>query len=504
MKHPRTFSIRLFLIFLFLISCFALPANVQAQDNALRIEDLPYIGVYRLVATAYENVAATTGAVFSPGIGHAGMNADGTLIAWSSFIRPNATIYLSDFDGTNVQATQLDESLGDVWEFEVGGNRAVLLSASNGIWAVDAAGAHPLFTLNADIPRVHDIEVTADGEWVYFVAAQGRNQDDIYAQPAAQTTPQRVVDNANIPCPAVENCKAVWTVASLAISADAGTMTSVIGGYFVENEAGDLVGIDHDEVLVLSGDGYRYITDGMPFGTIMGNLALSPDGGTAVFATRVFDESLTEAPMRWVALDSDGAGGVRSLPEQPFNHDQPSLAPDGTVAFIDLSKLVLTDGSGEFDLFPSGNIRTVALASTSNLAIDSTGRRIAFTIGNAAFYAGSINDLEALARAPIQITDVRFSGSDEVILTVTTEGPVERMSLDAVRDGVLLDGVDAPWKCTFAPHDSGVPPDAAAGDGQFTTSCVRQGEGEMAFRIGAATRDQGWVLVMDVPVGTEV
>jgi hypothetical protein len=487
-----------------LIVCAALLGKVQAQDNALRIEDLPYIGSYRLVATAFEEVADATGAVFSPGIGHAGMNADGTLIAWSSFIRPNATIYLSDFDGTNVQATQLDESLGNVWEFEVGGNRAILLSASNGIWAVDAAGAHALFTLNEEIPRVHDIEVTADGEWVYFVAAQGRNQDDIYAQPAAQGTPQRVVDNANIPCPAVENCKAVWTVASLALSADAGTMASVIGGYFVEDEAGNIIGVDHDEVLVLSGDGYRYITDGMPFGTIMGYLALSPDGGTAVFATRVFDESLTEAPMRWVALDSDGAGGVRSLPEQPFNHDVPSLLPDGSVAFLDLSKLVLTDGSGEFDLFPSGNIRTVALASTSNLAIDSTGRRIAFTIGNAAFYTGSINDVQALARAPIQITNVSFTGGDEVVLTVTTEGPVERMSLDAVHDGVLLDGTDAPWKCAFAPHDDGTPPDVAAGDGQFTTTCVRQGEGDIALRIGAATRDQGWVVVMDVPIGTAV
>jgi hypothetical protein len=281
-------------------------------------------------------------------------------------------------------------------------------------------------------------------------------------------------------------------------------MASVISGYFVEDEAGNLIGVDHDEVLVLSGDGYRYITDGKPFWRFIEALALSPDGSTAVFATKVFDESLTEAPMRWVALDSDGMGGVRSLPEQPFNHDQPSLAPDGTVAFLDLSKLGLTDGSGEFDLFPSWNIRTVALASTNNLAIDSTGRRIAFTIGNAAFYAGSINDVPALARAPIQITDVRFSGSDEVVLTVTTEGLVDRMSLDAVRNGRLLDWNDATWKCSVAPHDDGVPPDTAAGDSQFTTSCPRQGTGDMAFRIGAATRDQGWVLVIDVPIGTSV
>ncbi len=504
MRRLSTFTMIGFLALLLSLACISSTVTAQAQDQSFRVEDLLYVGVFRLVASADENIANSTGSVFSPGIGHASMNADGTTIAWSSFSRPVSTVYISDFAGTYVKSSQLDRSLGELWEFEVAGDRAVFIPATNGIWAADADGAYPLFTLSRDIPKVRDLELTADGSWIYFIADQGANSNDIYAMPAAQGTPQRVVDNLNIPCPTVEHCKAVWTVGGLALSADAGTMGAVISGYFVENDRGDLIGVDHDEVVVLSGDGYHYITDGKPFGPTIGYLALSPDGSTAVFESKLSDGSAGQPATRWFATNTGGAGNVALLPEQPFNHTVPGLVSDGSVVFLDLSKLVSTDGETEFALFPSWNIRTVALASTNNLMIDHTGKRIAFTLGNSAFYVGSLNDIDALAHSPIQITDVRFSGGDQALLAVTVTGPVERMSLDAVRDGVLLDQDQAAWKCSFAPHDDGNAPDVKAGDGQFTTTCTSQPQvdGAMAFRIGAATRDQGWVLVMDVP--TEV
>lgn len=191
------------LAFLIMISLTA-----HAQTDSLPLDALSYFGVFRLAATNNEAAATVTGAVFSPSISHADMNSDGSVIGWSSDTRTDSTIYLSDYAGEQVQSTLLDHSLGSVWELEVAGDRAFFIPASNGIWTVTSGGAAPLFTaLDAEIPRIGQLEVTADGAWIYFVVAQGRNQDDIYRMPAGQTTPMRFVDNTGIPCPAMSNCR---------------------------------------------------------------------------------------------------------------------------------------------------------------------------------------------------------------------------------------------------------------------------------------------------------
>lgn len=485
------------LAFLIMISLTA-----HAQTDSLPLDALSYFGVFRLAATNNEAAATVTGAVFSPSISHADMNSDGSVIGWSSDTRTDSTIYLSDYAGEQVQSTLLDHSLGSVWELEVAGDRAFFIPASNGIWTVTSGGAAPLFTaLDAEIPRIGQLEVTADGAWIYFVVAQGRNQDDIYRMPAGQTTPMRFVDNTGIPCPAMSNCRGVWTVTQLAVSGDGGTLGAVISGFFVENEPGNIVGVDHDEIVLLSADGYRYLTDGLPFGRIMNALSISPDGSEVLFVSQQEDANGALLPYRWYAMDA-GGGNVRPLPEQPFNHARPAFVGDGSWALLDLSMLISLANDEQLDLFPRWNVNTVALASPNNLAVSADGTRIAFTLANEALYMGAINDPQAIADAPIQVMDVSWSGDQEPILTVTTQGGVERMSLDFVRDGRLLAREVSPIYCPNAPHDSGSPPDAAANDGVFTTTCTRAAEGSVTARLGAATAHQGWVVVLDVPLET--
>jgi hypothetical protein len=163
-----------------------------------------------------------------------------------------------------------------------------------------------------------------------------------------------------------------------------------------------------------------------------------------------------------------------------------------------LSQLAVTDRSFALDLFPTWNMRGITLATTNDLAMTPDGRQIAFRTGSTAFYTGVLNDPAALADAPIAITEVSLFGD---VLTVTTTGPVDRMTLDAVQNGRLLAPQQlAPWRCTWPPHDDGQPPDAIADDGQFATNCTQQTDESMSFRLGAATAEQGWVVVVDVPV----
>lgn len=500
MKHLRFLRSR----FLIILACFfafsVINGSITGQDARLQLTELPYFAVYRLAASAYPDEASATGAVLSPGIGHAGMNSDGTLIGWSSYSRPNSTVYLSDFEGNVIQSTLLDSALGTIWEMEVADDRVVFMPAGDGIWTVDSSGAYPLFTLNADIPRLSQIEVTADGSSTYFVAAQGPNNNDIFRLPNGQGTPLKIVDSEDIPCPAVERCKAVWTISGLSVSADGGALGVVISGYFVEDAAGTIIGVDHDEIVVLSGEGYRYLTDQLPLSRFISALSLSPDGSTAVFASALAESADTLGPVRWMALDTSGGSAPQLLPEQPFNLAEPALTGDGSQVLLDLAMLKATRSEGQLDLFPLWNIHTVALASTNNLAISRDGTRVAFTIGNEAVFAGAVNDAQAIADAPIQIVDVQLSNDEDLILSVITQGQVTNMSLDLARDGVLLEAANSPLRCATAPHDDGNSPDVTAADGIFTTICERQSSEAADLRIGAATARRGFVVVMDVPM----
>jgi hypothetical protein len=250
-------------VFLLLVTLLSQAGYIQAQGDTVSREQLPYIGVYRLAATAFQDIAAATGAVYSPDIAHAGMNADGTLIAWSSFERSVSTVYLSDFEGAQIRSKTLDKTLGHIGDFRVARDRVILLASNNGIYGVDSGGSvYPLFAPNADIPMPRLIRVTEDGQRVYFVSEQGPNANDVYVIYGGQGQPQRVIDDRDIPCPGLKGCQSIWGLKALALSADGSTLATIVSGFHVKDEHGTLVSVAHNEVVVLSGDGYRYITDG--------------------------------------------------------------------------------------------------------------------------------------------------------------------------------------------------------------------------------------------------
>ncbi|MBL8134642.1 MAG: PD40 domain-containing protein [Anaerolineae bacterium] len=504
MKRRNSYLLRAISISIAVLYCTFIPGAVSSQETTTPFTHAAYFGVYRLVATSLREAAEATGAVLSSNIHHARLNLDGDWLAWSSYQRPASTLYFSDFDGSGLTSIALDPALGDLWEFAVGGRQVVFIpSGGESIWAAAEDGAGLLYAATAEIPKIHSLEVTADGAWLYFVVGLGPNQDDIYEMPAALTAPMRMVDNADIPCPAVDHCKSVWTVQDIRVSADGGTLAALISGYFVEDPAtGQLIGVDHDEMVILSGAGYRYITDGLPLGRIIGAPSISPDGGTIVFNAEVFEESLTSGVRRWVASDTDGAGPLHLLAMQNFNLAEPSLTGDGTRVLLDLSQIAAVTGEEVLMLFPNWGT-PIRMAALSNLSLSRDGSRLAFTLANEALYVGAINDPQVLAEAPIGIIDiaVEVETAETFTITVTTEGPVRMMSLDAVQDGVIItDEAARPVKCSGGLHDDAVAPDAAAGDGIFTARCNRRVDGQLMLRIGAGTIQQGWVIVADISV----
>ena len=475
-----------------------LAAPLRAQDGVLDPETLPYVAVYRLVATADPVAAEASGAPLTPTfITQAGMSLNGQLLAWVSEERPEIWLYVSDFAGAQLSSSKFPRDAGDVWEMETTNSGVFLRSSLGAVWHSDAsASLSPWFTGSPAVSFVREIAAPAGGELVYVIADRGADANDLFSLPG-QGPPLKLADSADIPCPPIQGCQGVWTLSNLDVSADASVLALMTTGFFVRGDDGIDRSIDHDEALTLTGGGWRYQTYDLPLGPILGPLSLSPDGNMLVLHGAV-QETPSVLTRRWLAL-ATGGGPMAQLARQDFNVAAAALNGDGSLALLDLSQLAVTDGSFALDLFPTWNVQGITLAATNDLAMTPDGRQIAFRTSTTGFYTGVLNDPAALAGAPIAITGVSlFDG----VLTVTTTGPVDRMTLDAVQNGRLLtEQQPAPWRCAGPPRDDGQPPDTTAADGHFTTTCARQSGEAMSIRLGAATAGQGWVIVMDVPVG---
>ena len=121
------------------VTCMALiawPTHAQEEETPSS-----YVGVYRLVATAYEDVAKRTGAVFAPGLNLADMSWDGEFIAWTGAPEKVSTVFVSDFAGEKITAHPFGQDARNFWELAVGGRRAFVVPAGGmSIWLVESGG----------------------------------------------------------------------------------------------------------------------------------------------------------------------------------------------------------------------------------------------------------------------------------------------------------------------------------------------------------------------------
>jgi hypothetical protein len=511
MNQPRV--VRLIVFLGLCLTWLALPANAQDESVASG-----YVGVYRLVATGDEDTARRTGAVFSPQLELADMSLDGEFLAWTGLLDGAATVYTADLREDRITAHPFGPEVRRFWDLVVGGRRAFgLSSGGQQLWAVDRGGIQMILDTTSEavgvkmgIAQVGGLATTADGGWVYFTALQGRANGDVFSLPAAAGAPILVLARKDVPCPPYyhpERCDGAWGHPTwLDVSADAGRLVGVIGG-FVTINADDVVRThDWDEVLVFSGAGKVLITSDDQLGATKNALAISPDGSTVIFNTTVYASPNDKTgEQRWVAMAADGGGAMRVLDEQSLNLVRPAMNADGSIALLDLDELILTDGSGGLDLFPHWNIRAVHLSTDANLAMSQAGDRVAFTVQYPTFRSlvvGSVNEPGAEARAPIGISDVSLSAGDapeRLVLTVATAGPVKAVVVEPQRQGRLVAEKDAPWACD-GPRDDGQAPDGIAQDGRFTALCRLKADDTGGMRVAIATDAQGWVVVKDYPL----
>ncbi len=461
----------------------------------------------------------------TPGIGPAAMTKDGEWLAWISQAASGTGLALniSRTDGSDYAATPLPEEAWAIWETvavtdeETGEPIVFLLEAygSRIYRVVNGEVAEIVNIRDADfelwngadlnITQVDEIETTSDGDWVYCRVSGGYDRGLVIRLTAdrtpGSTMPEVVLDYDDIPAP-VKGGQS-FLVQEYAVSGDGELLAGVIGGYY----DADGVWNDDDEIFVKEGDAYTVLTnDSPPIGKMY--LALSEDGSTMVY----------HAAGEWHALSTSGEQSA-DLAKQPFNLLVPSLTEDGEYGLFNLGDLIWTNDGTAFDLFPWPNVATIPLGITWGMHLNRTGDMLSFVRqvspwphpGVAGLYVGRLHITdEYVETLPIGIESVSFSTPTEVsdpeirlVIEVETRGPVERVSLDPVADGVLVAKQEAAIMAPFAPHDDGVWPDRVEGDGIFTTwARIREGTPN-AFRVGVATEGFTWVVIRDLPIPTE-
>ena len=340
-----------------------------------------------------------------------------------------------------------------------------------------------LDTNNFDaINAVRELEITADGEYVYFA----EDRDDLWRIHHTGGTPERIIAEETVP-------RDGGTSAHLGyfdIDADGSTIAFLINGYLDNG-----IWISKHELFVWKDGVVQQLTNDSP-GKIKEHVSISGDGSKVVYWSRD----------QWYAVDSDG-GNLVTLDDHPFNLSRAKLTYDGSVALNNLSRLFYTDGSGVLDLFPRWNAAGITLGIFSEANISEDGRRVAFVFEYATFpfkravYVGYLNDPDAVPDAP-SVDSIIFTppamplGDPDATVTLATEisdpqgiSTVQRVTTDGMLAGRHMTVTDLPVRIPFYPNDDGADPDVTSGDGTYTTwggpgEKINEYD-EMTVRVGA-------------------
>lgn len=440
-------------------------------------------------------------------IAHAGMSLDGETIAWASVIRDEGTtVYLANWEGTRVDSAAIPDRLTP-WEMEVGRNCAALLMNDGSLWRVEGGTATKLFGGNRQVNRAGTLEATQDCYSITFLAVGGEYAGDLVAIHGIGE-PLRVMEREILPCPNLLGCQDVWNILDWEEAAEAERGLVLTDGFWVKNEAGDVITLTEYEIQVGTTQTWWYITSDKPLGPVMGYPEISPDGSHIVFSAELFDGE-TSLGYWWIWADANGGLWIALQPQQ-FNKSDAAMNRDGSMVFLDLGLIEYPEPGRTQGLFPAWNVRSVYLTSNSHLAMScqETACRLLFGDAAAILYRGYYDDWEAWEQAPIQIDDVTWTESDTpgwYVLTVDTRGSnivPTIVTADPIGSGVVLEWESIEYRCPFGPLDNGQSPDVEAGDGIFTAACVTGpgvGNGlQDGFRVAASQdRRQGVVAVGD-------
>ena len=474
-----------------------------------------FYGVYdRLVDTDSLNAS----------ISHAVMSGDGQKLFFTgeNVATGDVVAYTVNADGSNLRSVRLPDIIGVIVEVAINrdGSRAFfrdrgyhLLYKVEGGVATQILDAH-------DYPEINKLwggpETTADGEYVYFA----EDRDDLWRVRHSGGAPEKVIEDTEVPRQDSKGEKA-WAVQNFALSADASTIVFGLVGYHDPTSYG--YHAIKEELFVRDSGGYRQLTNDTS-NVGKSYLDISGDGTTIAF-------SAGTPQSKWYSIRSDGTGKI-ALEDLCFNVGGVSLNYDGTKMFYEDSgahggRLVDTDGSGDFDLFPAWNVINIAIGATWDLCLSDDGSRVSFRFGYSswpfkqALYVGHLNNPSAVPDAPT-IESINFdppsmpTGDPDarVILTSEISDPqsladIERTSTDELLDGRLEYGPDCPAYFPYAAHDDGSSPDQTDGDGVFSTKGQPGGKidelDRITVRMGAMDASKT-VVVADtiLPIGVTI
>lgn len=310
------------------------------------------------------------------------------------------------------------------------------------------------------------IQITADGEWVYF----REYADDLWRIGQGGGPPERIIDDAAVQFEEDPG----YQIYDFDISANGSTIVFGINGY----RDNGLVRWKF-ELFSFNGGNFVQLTNDT-INVLKSNPTISGDGSTIVFCH--WGEN------KWYSIKPDGSSKI-TLEDRGINIGGADLTYDGTKMFYfdflaNGGRLVNTDGSGSFDLFPW----RIGPVPSNNLYISNDGSQISFTTSYGiptkdALYKGYLNEPVIVSDAPV-IHNIEFDPSSmpdddpeaSLILTTQISDPqgltdITNCTVDELLDGHLVEKNKAnlPTYFAFDPHDDGNWPDQTVDDGLFST-----------------------------------
>ncbi|MGB5296307.1 MAG: choice-of-anchor X domain-containing protein [Thermoanaerobaculia bacterium] len=424
-------------------------------------------------------------------------------------------IYLVDADGSNLTGillpTDPDNSAEQILPADLAisrdGSRAFFVTpwTQHRIYKVESGTISEILDTNdwVDItPSVARplVRTTWDGQYAYFK----EDRQDIWRVHHTGGTPSLVVDDEAV----LRNGGLKgWAVATFDVSDDGSQIAFTLMGYW-EPPPGVLVTITD---LFSKADGQDCGLGDQCQLTLDTNIedypAISGDGSTIAFNNGV----------SWFSIDPDGSDSTELEP-RGFNVGGNTLTLLGDRMFYydteaGGGRLTQTDGTGGLDLFPAWDVNNIAIASTWDPVISNDGSRVCFRHDLLSLYVGDLNPVAPVSPAPIihnMVFDPPYMPNDDpaarVILTSQVSDPqglsdVEETATDELLEGMLENNSNIlPMYFNIPAHDDGVYPDAAAGDGVFSTEGQPAGgiqdHDSVTIRMGAMDSDRN-VTVAD-------
>jgi hypothetical protein len=453
-----------------------------AASPVAAVEGFTFYAVYDLVANPGSlGLAAIEGALMS-GNGN-------RLVVWGR--RPGGALALFTLNagGGDARSIALPPALDDIWDAAIDreGSRAFVHHRwDRAIYKLEHGTFSKIFDADdvTGLGECDQIQVTADGEWVYCREAH----HGIWRVNHRGGAPQRILHEQHVR----RDGGTAAFIDRFAISADGAAIVFSAEG---SRDAGGAFQAK-PEIFVQTRSGIWQLTNDRGY-VPKGPFTISGDGRTVVYAAGAPQDTIWVAREGRAAVVVERAAGVQHL---ALDHAGSRLF---YYAHASNGRFVDTGGTGGIDLFPARDPGAIALDAPWSLAVSHAGDRISFR-NRLGVYVGHFARVDAAAGAP-RIEEIRLDppptarAAAEKGMTLTARivdpdgrGDIVRTQANALVDGrVEVDPRRLPLRFSLPLNDAGRPPDVRVGDGTFS------GHGDLGARPDALDRTHIRVAAMD-------